>query len=82
MRAQSAIRTIAAVVFAILLVSFITRSTWPVRIPPENLAIDRPMSALSDFLFISFGPGFLLVGLLLVAATLAAVFIAKEEISS
>ncbi|MFQ5761577.1 MAG: hypothetical protein ACE5PO_00955 [Candidatus Bathyarchaeia archaeon] len=74
---EHAPKLVSVIVFALLWVYFITLAPWPQGIPTENL--NQPLRLVGTFLFESYAPVVFVAVLLLTAAMLGAVFLAKEE---
>ena len=72
-------KLVIAVIFTLLIGYFILQSPWPLGIPEENSSPQT--SAIGNYLFANYGTVFMALSLLLVAALLGAVFLAKEEAS-
>jgi len=70
-------KVISVIIFALLWVYFISLTPWAGGIPAENL--NQPLALVGNFLFESYGPVVIVATLLLAAAMLGAVFLAKEE---
>ncbi len=70
-------KLVIAIVFTLLMGYFILQSPWPQGIPEENS--NPPTVAIGNYLFTNYGTVFMVVSLLLIAALLGAVFLAKEE---
>lgn len=74
---EHAPKALAVIVFAFLWIYFITLAPWSQSIPVENL--NQPLRVVGTFLFESYAPVVFVAVLLLTAAMLGAVFLAKEE---